>query len=303
MLALTTTKIVEIFIDVDDFMIDFSEFLSESSIGQTEKPDSQLSASEIITICIIYHHSRMDCFKTFYQLIVLQELKSYFPQTPCYDYFICLKKYYLFELFAFLWTQRLCPVSGANQVDSKKLEVCHIKREHNHKVMRGLAGKGKSSTGWFYGMKLHLIINQQAQLCRFMITGGNVADNNPTLLKTLFKGLQGTFFGDRGYLSKLKKWFANFGIKLITKIRKNMKPQALTQQEKHYLKNRSIIETVFGLLSFQCDIDHTRHRSQSGFFINLFSGLIAYSYLDKLPQVKRFSAKEINQGQIVLIHD
>ena len=306
MLTLTTSKIIEIFVDCDDFMIEFSKSLQSSGsfIGNTARPDSDISASEIMTICILYHHSRMDCFKSFYKLIVLKHLKSFFPGSPSYSHFVKLKKHYLFELFAFLLSQRLArPSGGANFIDSKKLSVCHLKREKQHKVMDGLAAKGKTSTGWFFGLKLHLIINEHGEPVRFLVTSGNRADNNECVLKKLFGGLWGFFYGDKGYLTKLKAWLKSQGITLITKIKKNMKKPMLSHKQKHYLKRRSLIETVFGLLTFQCDIEHTRHRSQHGFFINLFSGLIAYTYFERLPQLKRFSAKEIQEGAFVLIQD
>jgi len=304
MLTLTSSKIVEIFVDCDDFINDFSKEVSFHMIGTNQQPISSLSASEIITICIIYHHSRLDCFKSFYTLVVKNVLRSYFPHAPSYTHFIKLKKYYLFDLFAFLWHSRLSkPSNEANFVDSKKLQISHIKRAHQHRVMKGLAEKGKTSIGWFYGLKLHLIINEYGQPCSFLVTSGNKTDNNEEVLKTLFRGLQGIFYGDKGYLTKLKAWLKIQGVELITKVRKNMKKPKLTHKQKHYLKRRSLIETVFGLMTFQCDLDHSRHRSQYGFFSNIFSAIIAYTYLDSLPQMKRFSTKEIQDKQIVLFID
>ena len=306
MLTLTASKVIEIFVDCDDFMISFTRQL------QLPDPLSErhgisnpcLSASEVMTLCILYHHSRMDCFKSFYQLVVHGPLRSYFPCAPSYSHFIKLKKQYLFELFAFLWAKRLsAPSPEANFIDSKKLEVCHLKREKQHKVMEGLASKGKTSTGWFYGLKLHLVINAEGLPVRFLVTSGNRSDNNDKVLKNLLLGLIGNFYGDKGYLSKLKAWLKARGATLVTRVRKNMKKQVLTRKERHYLRRRGLIETVFGLLAFQCDIDHNRHRSQQGFFINLFSGLIAYTYLDNLPRLNRFHLKEVQMAKIVFIED
>ena len=148
MLALTPSKIIQIFIDCDDFLLEFQPILAAASIGHASKPDSILSASEIITMLILYHHSRTDCFKSYYELVVLKELKSYFPAAPSYPHFVKLKKHYLLELFAFLHHKCLAaPTPEANFVDSKKLESCHIKRAHQHKTMQGLAVKGRTSTG------------------------------------------------------------------------------------------------------------------------------------------------------------
>ncbi len=133
-----------------------------------------------------------------------------------------------------------------------------------------------------------------------MISGGKVSDNNEIILTTLFKEFSGTVFGDKGYLMRFKNWLAEQGVKLITKVRKNMKPLKLSKREKHYLKRRAFIETVFGLLTFSCDLDHTRHRSQKGMAGNVLTALIAYSYFDHFPQIKRFSQKEVQEKGIVL---
>lgn len=301
MLTLTDDKLVEIFCNVDDFMKEFHAKYPKQALGGYSQPKSALSAAEIMTLTIAYHHSRMDCFKSYYKLLVERYLRSYFPDIPSYERFVVLKNAYLLELFAFFWTQRAKSITEeANYIDSKKLESCHIKREKSHRTMKDIASKGKSSTGWFYGMKIHLIINDNAELCKFMLTGGNVSDNDENVLKTLFKGLEGTVYGDKGYISKFKKWFESQGLTLITKIRKNMKPLKLSHKQKHYLKRRSLSETVFGLLTFSCDIDHTRHRSPSGMVTNVISALIAYTYFDHLPQLRRFNPDQIEKHKIVL---
>jgi hypothetical protein len=77
----------------------------------------------------------------------------------------------------FLTARRLSASSHGNYIDATKLVVCHNKRIFSHKVFKGLANRGKSSTGWFFGLKLHAVINQYRQLVVFNITSGNVADN------------------------------------------------------------------------------------------------------------------------------
>lgn len=290
MLTLTEDKLIQIFVAADDFMKEFEPQLQRHSLGVATRSTSKLYTSEILTLSIAYHFSRMACFKAYYHQIVLKQLKPYFPHLPSYARFIALKRQHLLATFAFLQS-RLHPASPqANYIDSKKLESCHYQRAGSHRTMKGLANKGKTSTGWFYGLKLHLIINAQAELCQVAFSSGNVSDNNANLLKTLFKRLQGVFFGDKGYLTKLKDWLAAQGVQLITKVRKNMTPKnRLNPQEKHYLHHRGLIETVFGLLTFQANIDHTRHRSQVGMFINLISGLIAYTFFDVLPRLKPFT--------------
>ena len=85
-------------------------------------------------------------------------------------------------------------------IDSTILTVCHICRDSQHKVFKGIAKKGKSTTGWFYGMKLHLVINHRAEIIAWTLTQGNVDDRKP--IPSLVKKLFGKIYGDRGYLSQ-----------------------------------------------------------------------------------------------------
>jgi DDE family transposase len=79
--------------------------------------------------------------------------------------------------------------TGYYLIDSKKLEVCHLRREKGHRVFKGFARKGKGSMGWFYGLKLHLLINHLGQFVSFLVTPANIADNNHSVLRDLLQGL------------------------------------------------------------------------------------------------------------------
>ncbi|HQJ83038.1 MAG TPA: transposase [Bacteroidales bacterium] len=104
------------------------------------------------------------------------------------------------------------------------MKACHIKRAHSHKVLKGLAAKGQSSIGWFFGLKLHFIINDKGEIPDFVLTPGNVDDRYPLLGSNLLQKIYGKLYGDKGYISKslFEKLFVD-GIHLITKLRKNMK--------------------------------------------------------------------------------
>lgn len=125
--------------------------------------------------------------------------------------------------------------------------------------------------GWFFGFKLHLVINHEGELVSFCITKGNMDDRKP--VPKLMQGLSGLGVGDKGYIDKkLNEILAQQGLKLITKVRKNMKKKMLDAFEKFFLSQRSIVETVIEQLKFICQIDHTRHRSPVNFLVNLVSG-------------------------------
>ena len=110
-------------------------------------------------------------------------------------------------------------------------------------------------------------------------------------------------YGDGGYITSLRETLSARGLELVTKLRANMKPQLLTPQQRHYLRHRGLIESVFGLLKGHCDIDHSRHRSVKNFFINLWGGLIAYSFMDSFPTMPLFlpTMGKSDVFQIVLI--
>jgi hypothetical protein len=68
---------------------------------------------------------------------------------------------------------------GISLADATALAVCDNRRISRHKVFKGLAARGKTSMGWFYGFKLHVIINSKGELIRLKLTPGNVDDRKP----------------------------------------------------------------------------------------------------------------------------
>jgi hypothetical protein len=161
-----------------------------------------------------------------------------------------------------------------------------MRREHSNKVFKGTATKGKTSVGWFFGFKLHIIINDKGEILEFMLTQGNVDDRDPLKYKHFHDKIFGKLFGDKGYISSnlFDQLFVD-GIHLVTKIKKNMKNALMHISDKLTLKKRAIIETVNDELKNMCQIEHTRHRSFDNFVTNLLSGLIAYSFFPKKPSI------------------
>ncbi len=186
--------------------------------------------------------------------------------------------------------------TGVSFIDSTPIRVCHIKREYQHKTFKGLATKGKSTMGWFYGFKLHIVINDKGEILDFLFTPANVDDREPLKNKNFHNKILGKLIGDKGYISKtlFDELFID-GIHLITKLRKNMKNSLMFTYDKILLRKRALIETVNDELKNICQIEHTRHRSLENFLSNLLSGLIAYSFLDKKPSLNLEEIIENNQ--------
>ena len=169
--------------------------------------------------------------------------------------------------------------TGISFIDSTRLAVCHPRRRHQHRLFTGQAQWGKSSTGWFFGFKLHLVVNERGQLLNVALTPGNVDDRKP--VPDLVRDLSGKLVADRGYISsKLGKQLrALFDLQLITKLRSNMKNQLMPISDQLLLRKRAqLIETIIDQLKNIAQIEHTRHRSPVNFMVNLIGGLIAYCH-------------------------
>jgi hypothetical protein len=243
----------------------------------------QLSPSEIMTILVWFHRSNYRTFKHFYQEYVCEALRQEFPNLVSYSRFIALIPGVCVPLCAYLMTRR-GPCTGIAFVDATSLAVCHNRRIRSHKVFRHVAARGKTSVGWFYGFKLHLMINDRGDLLGFFVTAGNVDDRKP--LPKMARDLFGKLFGDKGYISQqLFTDLLNQGVQLITKLRKNMKNRLMSVVDKVLLRKRSLIETVYDQLKNISQIEHTRHRSVTNYFMNLVAGLIAYTYQEQKPSL------------------
>jgi hypothetical protein len=274
------------FCDIDDFCKWF-EPISHRYLLQAghrhRRRQTALALSEIMTILVYFHCSHYRTFKHYYTDYVTPHLRPYFPTLVSYTRFVELVPRALVPLCCYLHTRKgRC--TGIAFVDSTRLAVCHNRRINAHRVFAGWATRGKTSVGWFYGFKLHLIVNDAGEFLAFQLTPGNVDDRRP--VPTLTKGLFGQLFGDRGYISQAlhDELFAQ-GLELLTKIRKNMKNRLMRLWDKLLLRKRALIETINDQLKNISQIEHTRHRSVTGFMVNLLAGLVAYTYQPKKPSL------------------
>ena len=124
------------------------------------KPN-RMSDAEIIVILIHFHSGGFRCFKHYYLQYICKHCKHLFPNTVSYNRFVELEKEVLLQLVVFIKQVLLGECTGISFVDSTPLRVCRNQRIHMHKTFEGLASRGKCSMGWFFGFKLHLIINDK----------------------------------------------------------------------------------------------------------------------------------------------
>jgi len=281
-------SLLELFCDIDDFCQTFEPSLHQALLGSGQRQRQracQMSLSEMLTIVVHFHQIGYRNFKTYYLGYVARHLHSEFPKLLSYTRFMQLLPRLLLALVAYL---RHCygTCTGLAFIDSTALAVCDNHRIAQHHVFDGMAQRGHTSVGWFYGFKLHLVVNDRGELLSCRLTPGNVDDRQP--VPRLVRGLFGKLFGDKGYLSQplARQLFEEQALHLITKLRANMKNQLMDEVDKYFLRKRAIVESIYDQLKNISQIEHTRHRSWMGFLMNLLGGLIAYCHQPKKPSLK-----------------
>jgi hypothetical protein len=284
-------SLLELFVHVDDFCQTYLLALEQQLLasGKIKRRRARsLSISEVMTILIHFHQSHYRNFKAYYCEHVLPHLRSEFPGLVSYPRFVEFMPSALLPLCAYFQQTCLGDCTGVSFIDSTSLDVCLNQRIASHKVFAGLAERGRTSTGWFFGFKLHLVINDRGELLNVQLTPGNVDDRKP--VPKLVRKLFGKVFGDKGYISKplYDLLHQTLGLQLITKLRSNAKnrlPMSLT--DRILLRRRAIVECVIDQLKNISQIEHSRHRSVTNFLINLLCGLIAYAHQPKKPSLGR----------------
>lgn len=277
----------ELFCCVDDFCQAFEPQWERQLLGnglQRRRRPRSLCLSEIRTILIGFHQSYYRNFKAYYQELVQCHLQSDFPGLVSYGRFVEWMPSALLPLCAFV---RSCfgSCSGISFIDSTSLKVCHNRRIKQHKVFENIAARGKTSVDWFFGFKLHLVVNDKGELLNFVLTPGNTDDRTPVV--KLLQQIFGKVFADKGYVSqKLAKQLLNsVGVQLVTKLKRNMKNRLLPLADRLLLRKRAIIESIIDQLKNISQIEHSRHRSPVNCLVNIVCGLIAYCHQPKKPSL------------------
>ena len=272
-----TNQLTVIFCQVDDFCKELNRYAMGKFLPSPTTrrgPECCLSDSEIMTILILFQSSCWRNFKNFYLYFLCTYYKTAFPNLPSYNRFIEIMSRVIFHLILFS-QMHAGKRTGIYYIDSTCLPVCHLKRSKRHKTFEEIAQYGRTSVGWFFGLKLHIVINDRGELMAFKITSGK--QNDAKAGESIMQTLQGLMFGDKGYIGKeLFSRLLEKGLKLITRVRKNMKEQVHSPFEKQLLDKRGIIETVINHFKHHYHIWHTRHRSPLNAMTHLMAGIAAY---------------------------
>jgi hypothetical protein len=270
---------------LDDFCKAFADWEAHRLIPspQTRQRSGKLSRAEMLFIMVLFHLSPYKNFKTFYLYGIGCQHRGCFRDLPHYDRFVSLMPRLFAPLMVLLHSMS-GEHTGVYFADSTKLAVCHNRRIDRHKVFASLAARGKTSMGWFFGLKLHFVINHKGQIMALKITPGNTADS--TVLDEITQHLSGKLYADKGYIGRAlfsKLW--QRGLHLITGIRRNMRNYLMPLADKIMLHKRFVIETVLDILKCEMGLEHSRHRSVINAMVHVLSCLVAYAFRPSKPSI------------------
>ncbi len=280
----------EIYCLIDNLTSLIDKKIQISKIGRRKK----LSRSEFLTIAIIKQKLGIETNKQLYYLIK-KCMKNEFSQLPSYQQFC----YGLQSNFLHLGIINTALSQFNKQkkadfyvIDSTPLPLCSVGYRFRSRLGKGFASSGKNMNGWYFGFKLHLIINQDMDIVSFKFTNGSTSDI-AALDEKMVKGVAGYLIGDKGYLGlKKAKELKACKITLITKGRKNMKKTPISKKILGMLRRRQIVETSFSILKDRLQIINKKARSITSFFSQALSAILTYN-LDRNNQIIRLETSDL----------
>lgn len=287
-------KTTELFCLIDDFCQQLEPQLEQRMLDNAGKRRRHraclMSRSEVATIVVLLHTMRGGQFKEFYRGIVCRFMTSKFPRQLIYPCFVVLMPRCATVLAA-LFGSLKGACTGISVADSTPLAVCHNLCTERHSVFKGIAQRGKSSSGWFYGVKLHAVINHQGELLTIKLTPSKVDDRKR--MRVIASCLSGKVHDDKHYISKdFARKMKDTGINIMTRVRKNMKEVVHSEFKQALLRKRSLVEMVFDELKNLCKVKHIRHLSPMNFAANLMAGIAAYCLQPVKPHVALLDSRD-----------
>ena len=269
-------NIVEVYCLVDNFVKVIESKIAKSPAGRK----SMLSKTDYVVLAIFKQECGIKTTKQLYNFVI-EYMQKDFPPFPSYQQFNdgikATFKYFVMIAWALskMTRQR---ASKYHIVDSTPLPVCNNQHRFVARLFKGIARPGKNLNGWFWGFKLHLIINHNMEIESIRISDGSTRDID-VLEGDFIDMITGWLVGDKGYLGKEKaKKLAARGIRLITKPRKNMRQYPTTPTQNYILSKRQSIESMFSFLKHRLSAVNGYARSIESFFVNVFSAIVTYTF-------------------------
>ncbi len=159
--------------------------------------------------------------------------------------------------------------------DATDIPVCLKKNADDHKTMAALAELGRSSKGWYFGLKLTITRDADGHLLAILFTRANANDRD--ICRKINKDIFGIIIMDAGYVSKDLEHDINIDQKrwLLIRPYKTMKKLMTKWQEELY-KGRFQIEFDFRNLKLFHGLITSLPRSVNGYFANYIHALTSF---------------------------
>ena len=269
-------KLVETYCLIENLTRKIDSYLKGSLAGRKGK----LSRAELLTIAVIKQNLGIKTNKSLYHLI-----KNYgqrdFSTLPSYQQFCAgleSNLNYLAIINLVLLEVNTRKKSNFFIIDSTSIPICKNAYRSRSKLGKNIAKSGKNMNGWYFGFKLHAIINNNMDIVSFKFTGGSTSDI-AALDSNLIRNISGYLIGDKGYIGQKKaKELSKHNVKLITRPRKNMKKFPISKKVLSMLSRRQVVETTFSLLKAKFSLISQHARSLKSFFSQAFSAILAYNF-------------------------
>lgn len=266
-------RLLQTFCILDDLVMNIFE--TQYTVGRHRT----LSLSEAATICLIKAQYGIQPLKKLYNLLT-DRFSSEFT-LPSYKSFVESMNAYAPELLRMIHIllQMKNKQSGIIKlIDSTAIPVCKNLRIPSHKVMKRLATRSKTTMGWFYGLRLHVVTNQDGSLLRLKFTTANVDDRKmlDEFLEFLTRSI---IIADAGYLSPTleKKAHTKRNI-LLTGVRKNMK-KLVTPLHIFFLNMRIKVEHLFSVVKERYGLITSLPRSEAGYLAHYIRTIFGYLFI------------------------
>ena len=262
-------QLTELYAFVDDFLATHPDLMHWRQ-SPHDKP--RFADSEVLTLALLQGCLGVASLKQTYRLVAAN-YRSAFPRLCSYPQWIARLHALAGVLSALLQatTQRLNGSAAFYLLDAKPLPVCHPVRHRRVRLLREEgAWFGKTSKGWFFGFKLHVLRHIDGRIVNLVLTPGNWDDRAPVL--ALLEGVEGgVTLGDLGYRGKQRaeEWSEEVGMLVLTRADAPEKKYLLAQV-------RQGIQTSFSQLWYKF-LDRVFSRSWRGLWNTVQLKVIYYN--------------------------
>ena len=190
-------QMTEIYCFVDEFL------KTHPPLAQWRRsPHAQphFSDAEVLTIALLQGSFEVATLKQTYRLVA-RNWRAAFPYLPSYQQWLARLHHLVPHVGRLLATTCIHRANAAHLylIDSKPIPLCQPIRHGRVRLLRDEGAYfGKTSKGWFFGFKLHLLRHIDGRVLNIILTPGNWDDREPAIL--LGQSVDGgVLLGDLGY--------------------------------------------------------------------------------------------------------